>query len=198
MAAADWSEKTRMIITIAVAAVVNIGLGTGLYFAREEWLRLDKIHKAKMEQKRKLTEFVEQEQTRKDELKSLTERFRDQEKQLPDVEEVAKFVVDISRIAENNKCKRKSFIKSPAGAGGGIVTGVGGAKYAQETWSSKWEADFMGFCKLINEVEEKFPRFIAFEGLIIAPKNQGVVAMGETHDISVNLVTYRYEKVQQP
>jgi hypothetical protein len=62
------------------------------------------------------------------------------------------------------------------------------------TWKTRWDADFFGWCKLVNEIEERFPRFISFEGMSLTPKNQGMVETGSIDDISVDLVTYMYKK----
>jgi Tfp pilus assembly protein PilO len=189
MAANDWSERTRMIVTAAVVLVVNVGLGAGLYYIYGEWQKLDIKHKQKLAEKKTLDDFVKQGDGKRLELKQLQDRFKVQESKLPDSDQVANLNVEIAAIAQAAKTKNSSF--QYKGVGGGDA----GAQYVRETWGTRWEGDFMGFCKLMNDIEERFPRFIAFENLSITPKNSGVVTTGTSHDIAVDLVTYRYVKL---
>ena len=187
MAANEWSERTRMIVTIAVALIGNAALGGGLYYVYGEWQKLDKEHKAKVAEKKVLEDFVKQEDERKVEFKMLTERFKSQESMLPEEDEVAKLMVNISQQAELTKCNMKTFAKGASGVGGDF-----GSSYTREVWRSRWDGDFMGWCKLMNKLEEEFPRFIAFENLTIQPANSGVVLSGSKHEINVDVITYKY------
>jgi len=177
-----------MIVTAAVVLVVNVALGAGFYYVYGIWQEKDKIHKQRVAEKKGLEEFVKQGEGKALELKALTERFKAQESKLPDTDQVATLNTDITKIAQLSNSRNLSFIAKSAGAG------EAGTSYLRETWSTKWEGDFMGWCKVMNDIEEQFPRFIAFENLSIIPKNSGVVTTGTAHDITVDLVTYRYVK----
>ncbi|HYG74081.1 MAG TPA: type 4a pilus biogenesis protein PilO [Planctomycetota bacterium] len=192
MAANDWSERTRMIVTIAVVLVVNAALGGGFYYIHGEWQKLEKEHKALLGEKKQLEEFVKQGDTKTLELKQLTERFKEQERQLPEQDEVAQLSLDVQKVSNDSKCALKSFIASGTSGGGDFS-----ASYTRQVWRTKFEGDFMGWCKLMNKLEEEFPRFLAFEGLSIMPKNSGVVLSGSQHEINVDLVTYKYNRPQQ-
>lgn len=192
MAANDWSERTRMIVTGAVALAINVGLGAWFYHAHGIWQEKDKIHKAKVAEKRGLEDFVKQGDSKALELKQLAERFKAQESKLPDTDQVATFNTDITKIAQQSKTRNLSFVNRPSAAS------AAGASYTPETWSTRWEGDFMGWCKVMNDIEEQFPRFIAFESLSIQPENSGVVMTGAAHKITVDLVTYRYNKPAGP
>jgi len=190
MAANDWSERTRMIVTAAVVVVVNVALAGGFYYVYGVWQDKDKIHKQKVAEKQGLEKFVREGEGKPLELKQLTERFKQQESKLPDTDQIATLNTDITKIAQLSNTRNLNFVNK--GTGGGEV----GSSYTRETWSTKWEGDFMGWCKVMNDIEEQFPRFIAFENLSIVPKNSGVVTTGTAHDITVDLVTYRYVKGQ--
>jgi Tfp pilus assembly protein PilO len=185
MAANDWSERTRMIVTIAVIVAVNIGLGAGLYSLRKQWLKLDADHKKLLAEKQALDEFVKQGPERDRELTTYTERFDKQAKLLPESNEVATLMSDLAKIGDSTGCKNLSM------AGSGTVA-AGNNNYAREVWRSRWDGDFMSWCKLMNEIEERFPRFVAFESLQLTPANNGMVLTGAEHQISVDIVTYRY------
>jgi Tfp pilus assembly protein PilO len=184
MAANDWSERTRMIVTIAVIVAVNIGLGSGLYYERNQWLKLDTEHKKLSADKQKLVDFVKQGPERDLELRQYTERFDKQAKLLPEIDEVATFTTDLSKIGNATGCTNISIAKA--------ASTTGANNYAREVWRSKWSGDFMSWCKLMNEIEERFPRFVAFESFTLAPANNGMVLTGTAHSISVDIVTYRY------
>jgi Tfp pilus assembly protein PilO len=185
MAANDWSERTRMIVTIAVIVVVNVGLGAGLYSLRNQWLKLDAEHKKLLAEKQKLDDFVKQGPDRDRELTQYTERFDKQAKLLPESSEVATLMSDLAKIGDSTGCKNLNMA-------GGAASGAGSNNYAREVWKSRWDGDFMSWCKLMNEIEERFPRFVAFEGLQINPANSGMVLTGAVHQITVDIVTYRY------
>lgn len=190
MAANEMSERTRTIITVVVAVVINLGLGGVLYYAYGQYKDLEKKHAAKLAEKKKLQEFVAQEQPRLDELKLLQDRFRVQESKLPEQEQVATLIDDISKVAAKAECKLQSSTYVPS-LGGGSALG-GGNNYNRSTWKTKWEASFKGWATLMNEMEEFFPRFVSFENLTISPKNQGVVLPNSQHEINVDIVTYQY------
>jgi|GEM_PF-2126669 len=194
MAANEMSEKTRMIITIAVVVVVNAGLGYLLYTRRAEFQRLEAAHKVLLKKRDELKVFVAQKEEKTAELKRLTETNEKQLKQLPSNEEIADLVTQIAKIAKDSGVDQKNFGYVP----GSVISGPGGVQVARATWKSKWEGGFMGWCQLMNHMEENlnnFSRFVSFENLSIRPRNSGVVLMDSKdarHDITVDVVTYRY------
>jgi len=190
MAASEMSERTRTIITVVVAVVVNLGLGGLLYYQYGQYKVLEKKHAAKEEEKKTLKLFVAQEQKRQDDLKNLQDRFRVQESKLPEQEQVSTLIDDISKVAAKTECKLLNSTYVPSlGAGAG---GLGASNYSRSTWKTKWEASFKGWASLMNEMEEFFPRFVSFENLTITPKNQGIVLPNAMHEINVDIVTYQY------
>ncbi len=186
MAANEWSEKTRMIVTIAIGVVANIALGTVLYMAYSDW----KVKDAELTKKKKeiesLKQVVDKKPEKETQLKGLQADFEHKKEQLPDAAAMEKLIDDLAPIADHNSCKRKTWrrtVATDAGAGNNLVKSV---------FSTTWEADFFGWCKMINEIEERFPRFIGFENMRLTPKNSGMVATGAVHDLSVDIVSYQY------
>lgn len=191
MAASDWSERTRMIVTVSVVAVVNLLLGGGLFMVRSDYKALEESHRKKVKEKETLDVELKKMDDLASQLKSLKDEIEATKRKLPDKEDLAKLVTQISDLAANTHCSKKSFSYQP-GAGG---PGMSGMSVSQEIWKTRWEADFMNFCKLVNLIEEHFERFIAFENLMISPRNSGMVAMESKdaqEEISVDVVTYRY------
>jgi len=50
--------------------------------------------------------------------------------------------------------------------------------YVKDIWKTRWKADFFNWCKLMNEMEERFPRFVAFENMSFAIPNSGMIPTG--------------------
>jgi Tfp pilus assembly protein PilO len=186
MAANEWSEKTRMIVTIAIGVVANIGLGAVLYSAHGDWKKLDTDLQAKKKTIESLKKIVDEKPAKEAKLKGLQADFETKKEKLPDAAAIEKLIDDLAPIADRNSCKRKTWRRS-ANADAGP-----GANLAKSTFSTTWDADFFGWCKMINEIEERFPRFISFESMRLTPKNSGMVVTGATHDLSVDIVTYQY------
>ncbi len=187
MAASDWSEKTRMLVTIGVAVLINAGLGFWLYTAYGNYKKLETQLKAKNTQITDLKKAVyEDGPLLQAELKTTKVDLASKESKLPEQEELNKLIDDMAAIGASTGCLRKSFVTVKS------EDASLGDSYVRSTWKTQWEADFMGWCKLLNAMEEKFPRFISFENLTLTPKNSGMVPTGSRHTINVDVVTYRY------
>ncbi|HEY3319642.1 MAG TPA: type 4a pilus biogenesis protein PilO [Planctomycetota bacterium] len=185
MAASEWSERTRMIVTAAIALVVNLALGGYFYYVYGEWKKLDEEHKKKQKKITELSQYLKEHETTALDLKALEDKFRVQSAKLPPAAEVARFSVDITAKAQACKCANGGFTAKPASAGAG-------QSYTRSTWGTRWKGDFMGFCQFTNEMEEFYERFIAFENLSMTPANSGVVLSGAQHEYLVDIVTYQY------
>jgi Tfp pilus assembly protein PilO len=185
--AADAGKRKRMWITLGVVALLNAGLGGGVYWVYSEWKKQDTLHKQKVKEKLGLEADLDKNKTKKAELADLDQRFVALKDKLPTQERVAELLRRVEEVAQKNSCDNKSMVK----ATGGTPT-MGAVSYIQEAWKTKWKAPFWGFAKLMNNIEEDFPRFIAFENVSVNPANSGVVLMGAPHDFSVDMVTYRY------
>ncbi|MCY3019462.1 MAG: type 4a pilus biogenesis protein PilO [Planctomycetota bacterium] len=185
MAAGDWPERTRMIVTISVVVVINLLLGGGLYYVYDQWRGKKAKHDKLVKERDVLKAIVDKKPEKERELASKSEEFGEQQRKLPDEEQIAVLTKNIEEIAQKSGCTLKTFRRMSSSPSQG---------YVRESWQTSWEADFMSFCKLMNEIEDRFDRFIAFESLTLAPKNSGVLPTGEKHDINVDMVTYYYKR----
>jgi Tfp pilus assembly protein PilO len=191
MAASDWPERTRMWVTVGVAVGVNILLGVGLFMVRGQWNDMDQSRNRKKKERTALQQEVDKEPELKAQWQSLQDKIAEMKRKLPKQENLPELVTKIADLSQQTGCTQKASIYQP----GGPVAGAAGLSVSQETWRTRWEADFMKFGKLANQLEEHFDRFIALENLIISPRNQGMVEMGTPEaqeEFSVDLVTYRY------
>ena len=94
---------------------------------------------------------------------------------------------EVSRLATKYRCDQISIVFQPG-------TLDPNKNYVKDIWHTRWKADFFGWCKLMNEMEERFPRFVAFENMTFVVANNGMIQTGTKHDIAVDIVTYRYSK----
>jgi len=190
MAAMEWTEKRKMLATAVVGLLINAVLGYFLYAARQDFQAKELAHQGLRKKIQELEAVVKDGPARKLELDNLKLECATKEKMLPEENQVGKLIEDVSTVAKKYKCINKSvdIVKGMGNAGGIAV----GQNYASDRWRTRWEADFFGFAQLMNEMEERFPRFVGFENLTITPKSSGMVASGEKHDITVDVVTYRY------
>jgi Tfp pilus assembly protein PilO len=185
MAASDWSEKTRIIITVAVGVVVNAGLAFWLYTAYDQYAVLEQQSNTKKKERAQLKNTVEVEKPELDkELAKLKSSLAKKESLLPEQAEVEQLMNSVGERAQEAGATLLSFAKAnnPTAEG----------NYEKTVYRTRWQADFMSWCKLMNSMEEKFRRFIAFENLQLTPPSSGLVLMGAKHEISVDVVVYRY------
>jgi Tfp pilus assembly protein PilO len=186
MAANEWSERTRMIVTVSIGAVVNIALAGVLYSVHGDYQKLVVIHQQKSKQIADLKlHAITERGPKEDKLKELRQAFETKREKLPESENITKLLDDLAPIAEKTKCQKESNdIGAPTDEG----------NLRRTAFKTRWHADFFGWCKMVNEIEERFPRFISFEGMSLTPKNSGMVETGSIDEITVDLVTYEYVK----
>jgi Tfp pilus assembly protein PilO len=189
-AGSEWPEKTKLIVTIAAGALVALGAWTGAYFGQKKTAELDqqiKISKANTEKYRALTLLIP---GRKAEKEALLVAQEEASRRLPTEEEAAELVQKLSKDSQRFGVTQVSVkaMSRPAGRAGAKAT-----NFEMDSWDTAWKADFHGWCRFMNDVEEsESSRLIAFEGLQIKTKARGLNFMGEKHDIRVTMNTFRF------
>jgi len=188
MAAPEWSERTRMIVTAAIVVVINGGLGGWLYMIHSDYQKYEATHKTKQKRVNELKAVVAEKPEKELQLKTLKGDYAKLESKLPEEQQIGQLIDEMSTIATKTNCQRKSatLMQDIDQAT------VAGATYSRSVWKTRWEADFFGWCKLMNEMEERFQRFVTFENFSLQPKANGMVPTGSKHEINVDVVTYRY------
>ncbi len=182
----EWSERTKLIVTIAVALVVNAAVGAFLYLAVKNYNDLRKELASVQKEVEDLRAKASQLQAKQEIKRRVEAENADILKKLPPQSEIPLLMDRISEVAAQAPVQLKDVRKV---SGGPPTMGVA---YAKELWGASIEANFHSLVKFINHVEENFDRFIAFEDLAIASKQGGLVPHGTNHDIRVNVATYRY------
>lgn len=187
MAALDWSERTRMLVTIIAGVVINAGLGFWFYSAHKNLKLLEADYAKKQATIKELKNVVEVDgPVLEASLKRLQRDLQSKESKLPEMDDAEQLIENMSKIADSTG----ALLKAKSRVAGD--SSIPGASYSRTIWKTSWTADFMSWCKLLNAMEERFPRFIAFENLRINPPNAGMVPTGIKHEISVDVVAYRY------
>jgi len=189
--AVEWNERNRMIATGVVGAVVNIVLGCFLYVASDTYAAKSTDLGNLKKQEKGLEESVKDGPMKQIELEKKRIEYDTLQGRLPTEEGLTKLIDSVSQLAARFKVDRKSVQFSP-----GDPQAATDPSYVRDTWHTRWEADFFSWCAFMNEMEERFPRFVSFENLTMTIKNSGMIPTGTRHDFTVDIVTYRYVKPQ--
>lgn len=185
MAAAEWSEKKKMIVTAAVGLLINCCAGYYLMSLRADLATKEEQHRKLKIEIDGLNKYVAQLPLKELTLGNRKAEFATKESKLPESERINDLINEISRLATKYRCEQVSVSFQPG-------TPVEGQNYVKDVWKTRWKADFWNWCKLMNEMEERFPRFVAFENMSFTINNNGMIPTGTKHDINVDVITYRY------
>ncbi|HLX63466.1 MAG TPA: hypothetical protein VKX17_19505 [Planctomycetota bacterium] len=181
----EWSERKKMMLTAAVALVINAVAGYYLYSLSNDLSEKERKHKALRAEIDGLSKQVQEGALKEITLNRRKAEFQTKESKLPNGDRVTELINEISRLAGKWKC---DMVSSQIAQG---VTDPN-KNYVKDVWHTRWKADFWNWCKLMNEMEERFPRFVAFENMVFTISNSGMVPTGVKHEISVDIITYRY------
>lgn len=187
MAASEWSEKKKMIVTAAVGLALCAVEGFYLNSLHAEWSKRNKEHEVLQGEIRGLQTLVSEGDLRRAELDKKKIESAAKESKLPEGEKITDLINDISRLASRYKCDQVSIVFHPG-------TLDPNKNYVKDVWHTRWKADFFNWCSFMNEMEERFPRFVAFENMAFTVPNGGMVQTGAKHDVNVDIVTYRYQR----
>ena len=188
--AAEMSEKVRLIITVAVVSLANAGIWGFVY-------KLHQDFKKKEAERMKLQTTVEQlkaeAETKGDkqiELETLRRENERQLKKLPDEKDVERFIQELANIAGKSDVKIDGVVRPKKGAPPEIP-GLG-ANFKKDIYIARYQASFRGFCEFANYLEEFHKWFVGLENVTIQAKAGGLAITGAKHNMSFNVVTYRY------
>lgn len=187
MAASEWSEKKKMVVTAAVGAALCLAEGMYLNSLYGEWREKSKEHDHLQGDIKQLQGLVSEGPLRQAELDKKKIESSAKESKLPEGEKMTDLINEVSRLATKWKCENINITFQPG-------TLDPNKNYVKDVWHTRWKADFFNWCKLMNEMEERFPRFVAFEAMTFVVPNNGMIQTGTKHDIAVDIVTYRYAK----
>jgi Tfp pilus assembly protein PilO len=187
MAATEWTERKKMLLTVAVGVVLIGAAGFYLYSLNGDWKKKADEDVKLQAEIRSLQDVVKDRPMKASELEKKKAEFATKESKLPDQDRVKELINDVFRLAANNNCE---LISNSIGEP--IYDST--KNYIKDIWKTRWKADYFSWCKLLNEMEERFPRFVAFENMSFTILNSGMIPTGAKHDILVDVITYRYKE----
>ncbi|MBI3832608.1 MAG: hypothetical protein HY291_24005 [Planctomycetes bacterium] len=192
MASTEWSERTRLLITVGAVVLVNVGVWGLAYTARDTWV----LEEAKLKKLSNEVHVLQQAVDRKEELTATLNQnkrtYEKKEKMLPEITERDKFIEFLADLAQ----KKNLTIKGTPPNYDRPVEGILGIQdpqnFRRDIWGFSGTADFKGICEYMNVLEEHYPRFVSLEGLSITTSNSGMNVTGTKHEVSFSIMTYRY------
>ncbi|MCZ7647084.1 MAG: type 4a pilus biogenesis protein PilO [Planctomycetota bacterium] len=194
MAMSDWSERTRLLVTVGVTVLVNLGVWGFVYKAREDWKKKDA-------EKNNLTNVVKGLKAEADklpdlqkQLDKLSDRKKKLESVLPPTPERDRFFTDFTQICEQRGVRYTSYTPRYDVP----VQGLNPQNFKRDVYGTSYVGDFKSMVELVNYFEESYPRFIAIENLAINSANGGMNITGAKHTWSFNIVAYYYVPTQGP
>ena len=188
MAAAEWSERTRLLVTIGVVVLVNLGAWGFVYKASQD----HEATRLKMVALQKEVKALEEEEKREQDLTREIETFERQHKKLaarlPDVPKREKLASKMSELAQQYKMTEKAtryeYGKKPD---------VQGLNFLCDVCHTQYEADFNSLCYFMNTLEEHYDYFLALEDLAITASSSGMgVTDVSKHDVTLTIISYQY------
>ena len=192
MAAADWSERTKLLITVAAVIVANLGVWGFAYKVRGDW----QVEEKKLQNIRKVVNDLAAENAKKPEFEAdLTAKkreFETKEKKLPNEHFRDKFMEQLAEYAQqtsmDNVQPDPPQYNQPV-----TVPGIENPQnFTRDIWRIRSNGDFKSICIFLNTLEEKHKHFLNIENVQINTANSGMNITGIKHDISFAIETYRY------
>jgi|ERR1043165_4841502 Tfp pilus assembly protein PilO len=187
MAAIEWSERKKMLVTASIGLLINACAGYYLYSLNQDLGTKEANYKKVRGEIDALQKEVQEGSIKEITLSKRKAEFQAKESKLPDSERRGDLINDVSRLAAKWKCDQVSIV---------FQEGVAdpNKNYVKDVWHTRWKANFWDWCRLMNEMEERFTRFVAFENMVFTINNNGMIPTGTRHEISVDIITYRYGK----
>lgn len=190
MAMSDWSERTRLLITIGVAVVINAGVWGLVYKAHGDWTKKENERKNLVKEVDGLKVEANKKTDLVTELKRLSTQKEELENRLPKTHERDRFFTDLVQLAEQKGIRYLGYV--PRYDVPVSVPGLNPQNFKKDVYSTNYEADFKSICEFINYFEEFYPRFIQIENLSINANAGGMNITGAKHNVSFDVVTYYY------
>lgn len=190
MAAGEWSEKVRMIVTVAVVVVVNAACWGYVYMVGRD---LDALTK-KLEGVRK---EVDAKKAEASQLKDLEKQKRDlhtenerRMKMLSNAKEDEEFHTKL--VALQTKYSMAMVGSISPRESEVDVPGVPRQNFRRTVWRMNYNAPFWGLIQMLNKLEEHEDRFYVIENLSVTAKGAGMSITGVRHSCNFDISTYRY------
>jgi hypothetical protein len=197
MAAAEWSERTRLLVTLGVMVLVNLGAWGFTYKASQD----HEATRLKMVGLQKEVKVLMDEEEKEKELTSQIEKFDREHKKLaarlPDVPKRERLASKMSELAQqykmNQRPSRYEQGRKPD------VPGLNPQNFLCDVCHTQYEADFNSLCYFMNTLEEHYDYFLALEDLSITANSSGMgVTDVSKHEVTLTIISYQYRAQTGP
>lgn len=193
MAAGEWPEKVRMIITIAAVVVVNAACWGYVYMVGRDLDKLTKdLDKVKKEVEAKKVEAAQLKDLEKEKRDLITENER-RMKMLSNAKEDEEFRTKLvqleakfSMALQGSISPRESEVDVP---------GVPRQNFRRTVWRLNYNTPFWGLIQMLNKLEENEDRLYVIENLSVTAKGAGMSLTGVRHACNFDISTYRYVRM---
>ncbi|MCK6474738.1 MAG: hypothetical protein L6R28_23705 [Planctomycetes bacterium] len=190
MAAGEWSEKVRMIVTIVVVVVVNAACWGYVYMVGRDLDKLTKdLDKVKKEVEGKKAEASQLKDLEKQKRDLHTENER-RMKMLSSAKEDEEFHTKLVQLQTKYSMSMVGSI-SPRESEVD-VPGVPRTNFRRTVWKMNYNTPFWGLIQMLNKLEEHEDRFYVIENLSLTAKGAGMSITGVRHSCNFDISTYRY------
>src|SRR6185295_19103465 len=110
MAAMEWTERKKMIVTAAVGVVINLAAGYYLYSLNMDWTAKETTYKKLRAENDGLSKYVQEGSIKEITLGKRKAEFQAKESKLPDSERLGDLINEVSRLAGKWKCEQVSVV----------------------------------------------------------------------------------------
>ena len=186
MALADLSERHKLIVTGAAAAVLVVGLGALVFFLYSKNSDLLKKIESKRNELQGYRDKFEKSNQVSAKLKDTKEKTKQYIALLPEEGEIERLIRKMGETINETGVINKSI--TPGKAGLNPATKLREVEYQMQI-----EGGFHEFVRFINRIEDHFDRFLAVNTIAINAEAAGLKPGAKHHTINLRLVTYVYE-----
>jgi hypothetical protein len=187
MAAAEWSERTRLLVTVGVVVLIN-GAAWGFTYKARQDCETMRVKKEKLQADVKALDAEEvKAKTLEGDLYKLKNKNAKLEARLPNKPKRDELSGKISELTQRYKFTEKGiryeYDKKAEVAG----------SFLCDTTRTQYEADFNSLLLFMNYFEEHYDYFIALDDLSIMARDSGMgVTDRAKHDVTLTIISYNY------
>ena len=188
--AAELTEKTKLLITIGVGIVVNLGVWGFYYKLTTDLEVLNKTLAGIKSENAKLKVEADRLPGLITEIAKYNDMNKERLAELPTESKRADFrqkVSDLANLYHLELIADSGSFNKPTD-----VQGLSGDEYKRDSFEYSYSADFNGTWNFLNMLEEKWDRFISIEDFDVKARDSGMNLTGAKHDIHFKINTYYY------
>jgi hypothetical protein len=186
---AEMGEKTKLLVTIGVGVVINLGVWGFFYKLNNDLAELNKRLEKLRADNAKLQKEADRLPDVEAKIKEYNEKNKDLLAQMPLESKRAEFLQRVSDLATAQGLENPTLgtaFNRPS-----EVQGLGD-ECKRDSFDYTYSAGFNGFWKFLNTLEENWDRFVSIEDFDVRAKDGGMNLTGAKHEIRFKINTYYF------